>query len=75
NFQNNEEVISLLRDLQSKTNTPIFFATDQEGGRVNRLHQGTSGCGNMALAATDNPHNAYTMAKIIGDELYSLGIN
>lgn len=29
----------------------------------------------MALAATDNPHNAYTMAKIIGDELYSLGIN
>ncbi|NDU05067.1 glycoside hydrolase family 3 protein, partial [Francisella tularensis subsp. holarctica] len=75
NIQNNEQVISLLRDLQANTNTPIFFATDQEGGRVNRLQQGTSGCGNMALAATDNPHNAYTMAKIIGDELYSLGIN
>lgn len=75
NIQNNEQVISLLRDLQANTNTPIFFATDQEGGRVNRLQQGTSGCGNMALAATDNPSNAYTMAKIIGDELYSLGIN
>ncbi|ADA78609.1 glycoside hydrolase family 3 protein [Francisella tularensis] len=75
NIQNNEQVISLLRDLQANTNTPIFFATDQEGGRVNRLQQGISGCGNMALAATDNPHNAYTMAKIIGDELYSLGIN
>lgn len=75
NIQNNEQVISLLRDLQANINTPIFFATDQEGGRVNRLQQGTSGCGNMALAATDNPSNAYTMAKIIGDELYSLGIN
>ncbi|MBY7733515.1 glycoside hydrolase family 3 protein [Francisella philomiragia] len=75
NIHNNEQVISLLRDLQANTNTPIFFATDQEGGRVNRLQQGTSGCGNMALAATDNPHNAYTMAKIIGDELYSLGMN
>ncbi|AFJ43889.1 glycoside hydrolase family 3 protein [Francisella orientalis] len=75
NIQDNEQVISLLRDLQANTNTPIFFAIDQEGGRVNRLQQGTSGCGNMALAATDNPSNAYTMAKIIGDELYSLGIN
>ncbi|API86792.1 glycoside hydrolase family 3 protein [Francisella uliginis] len=75
NFQTNEQTISLLRDIQSNVTTPLFFATDQEGGRVNRIKQGTSGCGNMALAATNKPENAYTMAKIIGDELYSLGIN
>lgn len=75
NIQDNEQTISLLRNLQSSLETPLFFATDQEGGRVNRLKQGTSGCGNMAIAATKNPNNAYTMSKLIGDELYSLGIN
>ena len=29
----------------------------------------------MALAATNSPNNSYTMAKLIGDELYSFGIN
>ena len=75
NIETNEQTISLLRDIQSNITTPLFFATDQEGGRVNRIKQGTSGCGNMALVATNNPENSYTMAKLIGDELYSLGIN
>ncbi|ORM38648.1 beta-glucosidase [Francisella endosymbiont of Ornithodoros moubata] len=75
NIQDNQQTISLLRELQANNSTSLFFATDQEGGRVNRLQQGTSGCGNMALAATNNPNNSYTMAKLIGDELYSLGIN
>ncbi|ASG68233.1 beta-N-acetylhexosaminidase [Francisella halioticida] len=75
NIETNEQTISLLRGIQSNISTPLFFATDQEGGRVNRIKQGTSGCGNMALAATNKPENAYTMAKLIGDELYSLGIN
>ncbi|AXH29846.1 MULTISPECIES: glycoside hydrolase family 3 protein [Francisella] len=75
NIQSNQQTISLLRELQANVSTPLFFATDQEGGRVNRLQQGTSGCGNMALAATNNPNNAYTIAKLIGDELYYLGIN
>ncbi|AXA33796.1 glycoside hydrolase family 3 N-terminal domain-containing protein [Francisella adeliensis] len=75
NIENNLQTISLLRDLQDNIATPLFFGTDQEGGRVHRLKQGTSGCGNMAIAATDYPNNAYTMSKLIGDELYSLGIN
>ncbi|MBK2043865.1 glycoside hydrolase family 3 protein, partial [Allofrancisella guangzhouensis] len=75
NIQNNHQTISLLRSLQNNIKTPLFFATDQEGGRVHRLIQGTSGCGNMAIAATNNPTNSYQMSKILGDELYSLGIN
>lgn len=75
NIQSNEQTISLLRELQANVDTPLFFGIDQEGGRVNRVKHGTSGCGNMALAATNNPTNAYRMAKIIGDELFSLGIN
>ena len=75
NIENNQQIISLLRDIQANVDTPLFFATDQEGGRVHRLKQGVSGCGNMAITATNNPANAYTMSKLIGDELYSLGIN
>ena len=75
NIENNKQTISLLRGLQASIDTPLFFGTDQEGGRVHRLKQGTSGCGNMAITATNNPTNAYTMSKLIGDELYALGIN
>ncbi|APC97955.1 glycoside hydrolase family 3 protein [Francisella frigiditurris] len=75
NIESNEQVISLLRDLQNSSNIPILFGVDQEGGRVNRLKQGTSTCGNMALGATANPENAKILSKLIGDELYSLGIN
>ena len=75
NIENNQQIISLLRDLQASVDNPLFFATDQEGGRVHRLKQGTSSCGNMAITATNNPKNAYTISKLIGNELYSLGIN
>lgn len=75
NIENNQQTIFLLRELQASIDTPLFFGTDQEGGRVNRLKQGVSGCGNMAITATNNPKNSYTMSKLIGDELYSLGIN
>ena len=75
NIENNQQVISLLRSMQNSAKTPLFFGIDQEGGKVNRISHGTSGCGNMALSATNDPNNAYTIAKIIGDELYSLGIN
>ena len=75
NIYDNHQTISLLRDLQANVATPLFFGIDQEGGIVNRLPQGTSGCGSMAITATNNPENAYTMSKLIGDELYSLGIN
>lgn len=75
NVENNSQTISLLRELQASIDTPLFFGIDQEGGRVNRIKQGISGCGNMALAATDNPTNAYRMAKVIGNELFSIGIN
>ncbi|MDE5007277.1 glycoside hydrolase family 3 protein, partial [Francisella tularensis subsp. holarctica] len=47
NIQNNEQVISLLRDLKANTNTPKFFDTDKEGCIVNRLQKVTSGFGNM----------------------------
>ena len=37
----------------------LLMATDQEGGYVTRLAKGTSMPGNMALAATGDPENAF----------------
>ncbi len=54
---------------------PLFIATDQEGGRVVRLQTGTVMPGNMALGAARSPELACEVARAMGEELDSLGIN
>ena len=75
NLEDNKQIITMLRALQSACTTPLLFGIDQEGGRVNRLQQGTSTCGNMAIGATGDTNNAKILSKLIGDELYALGFN
>ena len=75
-----EAVKALTDALQSENRaggslSGLFIATDQEGGYVTRLYQGTMMPGNMALAASGDPENARTAAGIIGMELSSVGIN
>lgn len=52
-----------------------LVAVDQEGCTVARLGFGTTGVGNMALAATGDPECAREMAGVYGEELQSLGIS
>ncbi len=80
NCQNTIQIVNLTNQLQdtakkSRLGIPMFLSIDQEGGYVTRLATGTSGIGNMALAATNNPQNAQLQADIIGEELNALGIN
>ncbi len=64
------------RALRSKWKIPLFIATDQEGGWVRHVKEGTSaGIGNMALGATGLPYDAYYTGYYIGQELKALGIN
>ncbi len=79
NYLDAEQTLKLIADLQ-KTSVeggalPMIVATDQEGGSVSRITFGTSGVGNMALAATGDPDNARKMAHIYGEELSLLGVN
>lgn len=79
NYKNAEQTVRLVADIQ-QTNLegggiPMIVATDQEGGNVARIGFGTSGVGNMALAATGDPENAKSMATIYGEELSLLGVN
>ena len=66
---------AMQRSAQSKGGLPLLIATDQEGGTVQRLGDGTALPGNMALCATGDTENAATAGRIIGSELRSVGIN
>ena len=79
NLQDAEQTYRLIKDLQrtnqKESSIPLFIATDQEGGYISRLGFGTTGVGNMALAATGDVNAAKQMALVHGKELNVLGIN
>ncbi len=57
---------------------PLFIAADQEGGvpaAVNNLTGGTDQPGNMGLGATFDPEATYDSYRIMGEQLFALGIN
>jgi len=58
------------------TGKPALIAADQEGGIVNRLPKECAIAPTaLAVAATQNPGNAYVAGKITGTELRALGVN
>lgn len=79
NYRDAEQTLRLIRDIQQSNQEgggiPLLVATDQEGGSVARIGFGTTGVGNMALAATGDPDNARQMAAVYGRELRLLGVN
>lgn len=76
NIQSIEQIVKLTNDIQSLSlQIPLFISTDQEGGLVYRLSQGTKFPGNMALGATFSEDLAYKVGKVIGSELKAVGIN
>ena len=80
NITDPAHTVTLIRDCQdaaisSAHGIPMFICVDQEGGAVNRVGFGTTGSGNMALAATGDPALAQESARMMGDEIYALGFN
>lgn len=74
------QTVTLIRDSQeaamkSAKGIPMFICVDQEGGMVNRVSFGTTGSGNMALAAAGDTSLTEESAKMMGDEIYALGFN
>lgn len=53
----------------------LLITTDQEGGNVTRLTQGTMMPGNMALGAINDVSVTKEVAAIMGNELSTIGIN
>ena len=80
NVVDSAQTVTLIRDSQeaamkSAGGIPMFICVDQEGGSVNRVPFGTTGSGNMALAATGDTSLTEESAKMLGDEIRALGFN
>lgn len=75
NIRTPEQIIRLTEALQEASEIPLIIGTDQEGGIVTRLQTGTDMPGNMSLGASDDYELTKQVSKVIGKELYSLGIN
>ena len=54
---------------------PLLIATDQEGGQLMAVGDGTPLPGNMALGATRSSELARKAGEVLGRELSALGIN
>ncbi len=53
----------------------LLIATDQEGGQLMAVGDGTPLPGNMALGATRSPELARKAGEVLGRELSALGVN
>ena len=65
----------LANQLQRAANIPLLVAADFETGTSMRLAEGTAFPSAMAVAATGDPHDAYTMGKITAIEARAAGLN
>jgi beta-glucosidase-like glycosyl hydrolase/CubicO group peptidase (beta-lactamase class C family) len=66
---------ALNNELQAKAKIPLLIGADFERGAGMRLDEGTSFPTNMALAAADDPKDAYTMGKITAIEARAAGVH
>lgn len=73
NLTNKEQVSNLTQSLEQQAKKPLFFAVDQEGGRIIRLKEGFSQP--PANGSLISEAEAYAWAKKSGDELRAVGIN
>ncbi|MCP4179941.1 MAG: glycoside hydrolase family 3 protein [bacterium] len=70
-----EQIINLVNDIKKSSKIGILLGIDQEGGIVTRLQTGTDMPGNMSLGASNSSEITKEVARAIGNELNSLGIN
>lgn len=79
NIKNLEQLYNLNKSIYTQiinsTGILPFMTIDQEGGMVTRImNEATFFPGNMTLAST-TPEYAYTIGKMMGEELLALGLN
>jgi beta-glucosidase-like glycosyl hydrolase/CubicO group peptidase (beta-lactamase class C family) len=65
---------ALANQLQAKAKVPLLVAADFERGTAMRLDEGTSFPQAMAVGATGDPHDGYTMGKITALEARAVGV-
>ena len=67
--------LTIMNKMQDMSKIPILFDADIEYGLHQRFPKGTDLLPLMAIAATNNPNNAYDVGKIIAKESRAVGIH
>lgn len=77
NFDNVDQTRNMISNTQSYSKIGLFIATDEEGGRVNRIMDtlGTTYIGPMYDYKDDGPDAAFENAKTIASDMSALGFN
>ena len=82
NYQDPEQLLALTRSIRGLRSPPLLIATDQEGGRVQRIRDGVTAlppAGRLGRAARLTPALARETARqagwLMASELRSLGVD
>lgn len=76
NMESKEQVKNLTAALQTGRKIPLFFAIDEEGGRVARMKEAlTPPPSQKEIGESGDPALAYDSAKNISQELKNMGFN
>jgi Beta-glucosidase-related glycosidases len=76
NMVDKTQTEKLTKDIQSLSKENKFFiATDQEGGKVDKIPTENKTKSAREIGNTKDSNNAYKAAEIIGSDLKSLGLN
>ncbi len=77
NIKTGDQLIKLISDLQSVSDTELFVAVDEEGGKVNRLMKtlGTTYIDSMYTYKDEGGDAAFQNAETIGSDISSYGFN
>ena len=66
--------LTIMNEMQDRSTIPILFDADIEYGLHQRFPKGTDLLPLMAIAATNEPNNAYEIGKIVAKESRAVGI-
>lgn len=77
NMLSKEQLASMISHTKSYTKVPLFIATDEEGGKVNRLMDsvGTTKVDSPYSYKDNGINTASCIAKIIANDMNNLGFN
>ena len=67
--------LTIMNEMQDRSSIPILFDADIEYGLHQRFPKGTDLLPLMAIAATNDPNNAYDIGKVIAKESRAVGIH
>jgi beta-N-acetylhexosaminidase len=75
NYRSPVQLAALVASLQARAPWPLFFAVDQEGGKVQRFRAPFTEIPEMAeVGARGDPDLAFRVGRVLGAELAAVGV-